>query len=48
MRAEREEYMQVADTLARALNVLSIEELRRQASQTIRLSGPRQVTERLA
>lgn len=48
MRAERDEYKQAADALARALNVLTIEndELRRKVSQTGRLSGPRPVAER--
>jgi len=46
MRAERDEYKQAADALARALNVLTIEndELRRQASRTSRLMEPRPLT----
>jgi hypothetical protein len=43
MRAERDEYEQAADALARALNVLTIEndELRRKANRTAPLMGPR-------
>ena len=43
MRAERDEYKQAADALARALNVLTIEndELRRKASRTGQPMGPR-------
>jgi hypothetical protein len=43
MRAERDEYKQAADALARALNVLTIEndELRRKASRTGQPAGPR-------
>lgn len=43
MRAERDEYKRAADALARALNVLTIEndELRRKTSRTGQLTGPR-------
>jgi len=43
MRAERDEYKQAADALARAINVLTIEndELRRKANRTAQLMGPR-------
>jgi hypothetical protein len=43
MRAERDEYKQAADALARALNVLTIEndELRRKTSRTSQPAGPR-------
>jgi hypothetical protein len=43
MRAERDEYKHAADALARALNVLTIEndELRRKASRTGQPTGPR-------
>jgi hypothetical protein len=43
MRAERDEYKQAADALARALNVLTIEndELRRRASRAREFTGPR-------
>lgn len=43
MRAERDEYKQAADALARALNVLTIEndELRRKANRAAPLMGPR-------
>jgi chromosome segregation ATPase len=43
MRAERDEYKQAAGALARALNVLTIEndELRRKANRTAQLMGPR-------
>jgi chromosome segregation ATPase len=43
MRAERDEYKQAADALARALNVLTIEndELRRKTSRTGQPTGPR-------
>jgi len=43
MRAERDEYKQAADALARALNVLTIEndELRRKANRAAQLMGPR-------
>jgi hypothetical protein len=43
MRAERDEYKQAADALARALNVLTTEndELRRRASRAREFSGPR-------
>lgn len=43
MRAERDEYKQAADALARALNVLTIEndELRRKANRAAQLLGPR-------
>ena len=43
MRAERDEYKQAADALARALNVLTIEndELRRKANRTGQPQGPR-------
>jgi len=46
MRAERDEYKQAADALARALNVLTIENdaLQRKASRTGRLTGPRPLT----
>jgi hypothetical protein len=47
MRAERDEYKQAADALARALNVLTIEndELRRKAHQAGQLRGPRPLTQ---
>ena len=43
MRAERDEYKQAADALARALNVLTIEndELRRKADRAVQFTGPR-------
>jgi hypothetical protein len=43
MRAERDEYKQAADALARALNVLTTEndELRRRASRAREFTGPR-------
>jgi hypothetical protein len=43
IRAERDEYKQAADALARALNVLTVEndELHRKANRTGQLSGPR-------
>ena len=43
MRAERDEYKQAADALARALNVLTIgnDELRRKANRAAPLMGPR-------
>jgi hypothetical protein len=43
MRAERDEYKQAADALARALNVLTAEndELRRRASRPREFTGPR-------
>ena len=43
MRAERDEYKQAADALARALNVLTAEndELRRRASRACEFTGPR-------
>ena len=43
MRAERDEYKQAADSLARTLNVLTIEndELRRKANRAAQLMGPR-------
>lgn len=43
MRAERDEYKQAADALARALNVLNMEneELRRQANRAREFTGPR-------
>jgi hypothetical protein len=43
MRAERDEHKQAADALARALNVLTIEndELRRKANRAAPLMGPR-------
>ena len=43
MRAERDEYKQAADALARALNVLTAEndELRRRASRARHFTGPR-------
>jgi hypothetical protein len=43
MRAERDEYKQAADALARALNVLTTEndELRRRASRSREFTGPR-------
>jgi hypothetical protein len=42
-RAERDEYKQAADALARALNILTIEndELRRKAARTGQFPGPR-------
>jgi hypothetical protein len=47
MRAERDEYKQAADALARALNVLTIEndELRRKANRAGQLRGPRLLTQ---
>jgi chromosome segregation ATPase len=47
MRAERDEYKQAADALARALNVLTAEndELRRQASRPREFTGPRPLAE---
>jgi hypothetical protein len=46
MRAERDEYKQAAETLARALNVLTIENdmLRRQVSHRRERSGPAPLT----
>ena len=46
MRAERDEYKQAADALARALNVLTTEndELRRQANRAREFTGPRPLT----
>jgi chromosome segregation ATPase len=46
MRAERDEYKQAADALARALNVLTIEndELRRKANRAAPFMGPRPLT----
>jgi hypothetical protein len=46
MRAERDEYKQAADALARALNVLTIENdtLRRQVSHRRERSGPAPLT----
>lgn len=43
MRAERDEYKQAADALARALNVVTIEndELRRKAARAVQFTGPR-------
>jgi hypothetical protein len=43
MRAERDEYRQAADALARALNVLTIEndELRRKADRATQFTEPR-------
>jgi hypothetical protein len=43
MRAERDEYKQAADALARALNVLTAQndELRRRASRPREFTGPR-------
>jgi len=43
MRAERDEYKQAADALARALNVLTAEndELRRRSNRTREFTGPR-------
>jgi AcrR family transcriptional regulator len=43
MRAERDEYKQAADALARALNVLTAEndELRRRANRARQFTGPR-------
>ena len=43
MRAERDEYKQAADALARALNVVTTEndELRRRASRPLEFTGPR-------
>ena len=43
MRAERDEYKQAADALARALNVLTTDndELRRRANRTREFTGPR-------
>jgi hypothetical protein len=43
IRAERDEYKQAADALARALNVLTMEndELRRKADRGVRFTGPR-------
>ena len=47
MRAERDEYKQAADALARALNVLTTEndELRRRASRAREFTGPRPVAQ---
>jgi len=47
MRAERDEYKQAADALARALNVLTAEndELRRRASRARQFTGPRPLTQ---
>jgi hypothetical protein len=43
VRAERDEYKQASDALARALNVLTVEndELRRKADRGVRVAGPR-------
>lgn len=43
VQAERDEYKQAADALARALNVLTVEndELRRKVDRGVRLTGPR-------
>lgn len=43
MRAERDEYKQASDALARALNVLTVEndELRRKSARTAQFTGPR-------
>jgi hypothetical protein len=47
MRAERDEYKQAADALARALNVLTTEndELRRRASRAREFTGRRSLTQ---